>query len=353
MVVDTKLYDILGVNEDADASTLKKAYRDLVRKTHPDKGGDPEKFKEIDAAYKILSNENLRSIYDSTGSVDSKNATAFDGDIDADILSSIFAQMGFSDLFGGGGHARFNQKQKTPDVVHEIHLPLDSLYTGKTKTMSIKRTVFCKPCKGKGGNDPKKCNACAGTGTVIVQHQNGPFLMQSTRPCSTCHSTGKTHSRESMCLQCSGKGTVQEKTLVELNVKPGTPNGFTITKKGMADERLGFESGDLHFVIFQKPHDAYTRVGDDLLTKVAINLTTALIGGVVTFAHLDGKELSVTLPKGKITRYGDTITISGKGMPKFTGAGYGDLRVTFHIEMPTDAWAMKVNESVVRKILQE
>jgi|SRR6478609_417276 len=355
MVVDTKLYDILGVQHDADAATLKKAYRDLVRKTHPDKGGDPEKFKEIDAAYKVLSNDQLRNLYDSTGSVDPKsNMAGFDGGIDADILSNIFTQMGFADMFGADGGRSFGVgKQKTPQVVHEIHLPLDALYTGKTKNLNIRRTIICKPCKGKGGSDPKKCNVCNGNGIVLVQQQNGPFLMQSQHPCNTCHASGKIHSTDTICAQCSGKGLTQEKVLMELNIRPGTPNGYVITKTGMADEKVGYETGDFHFVVRQKPHNTYTRVGDDLITKVWINLSTALVGGIVTFAHLDGREVSVTLPKGKVTRYGDTITISNKGMPKFTGEGYGDLNVTFHIEMPSDTWAIKANENTVRKILQE
>src|SRR6476659_8170116 len=126
MVADTKLYDILEVEPDADANALKKAYRNLVRKHHPDKGGDSEKFKEIDAAYKVLSDENLRELYDRTGSVDAKDNNQFSG-ADADILSNIFASMGF-DFMGGQ-----RQRQKTQDGMHELHVPLDVLYTGKTK----------------------------------------------------------------------------------------------------------------------------------------------------------------------------------------------------------------------------
>lgn len=170
MVVDTKLYDILGVSPEVDASALKKAYRDLVRKHHPDKGGDPEKFKEIDAAYKVLSNEELREMYDNTGSVEAKN-TNFDG-ADVDILSHIFSNMGFGNIFSHGDPFSQHVKQKTQDVVHELHLPLDALYTGKTKNVSIKRQVICKGCTGKGGSDPKTCNVCGGSGITLVQHQN-------------------------------------------------------------------------------------------------------------------------------------------------------------------------------------
>jgi DnaJ family protein A protein 2 len=177
--------------------------------------------------------------------------------------------------------------------------------------------------------------------------------MQSQRPCTTCNGGGKTHSKDTMCKTCSGKGHNQEKTTLDVNIPAGAPNGYIITKKGMADEKVGFETGDFHFVVREKPHDSYTRVGDDLLTKIAINLATALVGGIVTFKHLDGRELSVTLPKGKVTRYGDTVSVAGKGMPSLTNDTYGDLRITFHIELPSDAWAMKVSESIVRKVLSE
>lgn len=365
MVVNTKLYDILGVPEDADATVLKKAYRDLARKLHPDKGGDPEKFKEVDAAYKVLSDDNLRNIYDTTGCIDpnASNMTV----PDLDILRHLFGDMGLEGLGGLGGFGGMpfvfsgnmfrKTSRKTPDAVHEVHLPLEAFYSGKVKNVNVKRHIVCKGCNGKGGSDPKQCTVCHGTGVVLVQQHNGPIIMQTQRSCHTCKATGRIHNKDSICKQCTGNGLVQERTSVEVRISPGVPNGYVITMKGMADERIGHETGDLHLRLVEKPHDTYTRCGSDLMTKVAIDIATALIGGIVTFQHLDGKEFSITLPKGKITRYGDTITIAGSGMPAFNGGGRdtgcGDLKVSFHIEMPSDAWAIQANESIVRRLLKD
>lgn len=176
--------------------------------------------------------------------------------------------------------------------------------------------------------------------------------MQTQRPCTTCDGKGKTHTRETVCGKCTGKGHHSVKEHLEVVVPAGTRDGFVVTKKGFADEHVGFETGDFHFVIREKPHGVYTRSGDDLRTKVAIDLTTALVGGNVRFEHIDGSELQVTLPKGKVTRFNDTLTIQGKGMPKMSdNSTHGDLHVTFHIEMPSNDWAKKVDETIVRKIL--
>src|SRR5690348_4483106 len=148
MVVDTKLYDILGVSEDADTATLKKAYRDLARRFHPDKGGNPEKFKEVDAAYKILSDENMRKIYDITGSIDPKVSNVNIHDFD--IFNHLFRDIGLDGLDGlgvpfmFGGNMFRKTPQRTPDAVHELHLPLEVFYTGKVKTINLKRNVLCK-----------------------------------------------------------------------------------------------------------------------------------------------------------------------------------------------------------------
>lgn len=355
MVVDSKLYDILGVKEDADASTLKKAYRELVKKHHPDKGGNEEKFKEIDAAYKVLSDQELRDVYDATGSVEPNSGLNAP---DMDILSHLFG-MGFGGGFGGMNFSGdiFNQKRKTPDVLHDIHLPLESIYTGCTKIVAVKRTILCADCKGQGGSDPQTCKICHGSGTVIAQQQNGPFIMQTQKPCSTCSGTGKIHKEGKRCTTCSSTGYSQKKTTVDIIIPPGVPNGFVITKKNMADEHIGCETGDIHFRIRENSHNDFTRAGSDLLTKVAIDLSTALVGGIVQFKHIDGKEVSITLHKGKIIRPGNTISILGKGMPKFPvsngdGNSFGDLKVTFHVEMPSDSWASKANESVVRKLFK-
>lgn len=343
MVVDTKLYDILGVSPNVQISDLKKAYRTLAKKHHPDRGGDSEKFKEIDSAYKVLSDEHLREMYDKTGSIDG-NVSGFATN---DLYSHLFTMGGFGNMFTG------KQKRKTEDVVHELHVPLDILYTGKTKHISIKRTVQCKDCCGAGGSDSIKCNDCKGHGSNWTQQQNGIFMTYCQQTCASCEGKGYSFSKEAMCTKCEGKGHVQEKTTIEVVIPAGAPVGYTVTRKGLADEIKGCETGDVHFVVREKPHEIFTRIGNDLLRKVNIDLATALVGGIIKMVHIDGKELKMYLPRGKVTRYGDVLVVAGGGMPKLTGDGNGDLRITFNIDLPSDSWAMKVNESVVRRVLEE
>jgi DnaJ family protein A protein 2 len=352
MVVNTKLYDILRVPEDADSSTIKKAYRDLVRKHHPDKGGDEERFKEIDAAYKVLSDPELREIYDTTGSVEPNADLA---GTDFDILSHIFSSFGMPSMGGFFGPDGDAFQRKTPDVLHEIRLTLDSMYKGVKKIIAVKRTVICQDCQGKGGSDPRDCRSCRGAGLVLVQQQNGMFIMQTRQPCSPCKGTGKVHDESKCCKTCNASGYAKVKTTVEIDIPQGVPDGYTMVKKQMADEKVGFETGDLHIRIREIPDNLYTRTGHDLHTTVAIDLPTALVGGVVQFKHIDGRDVSISLPKGIVTKFGDTITVAGKGMPIFPTdkkrtAAFGDLRVTFHIKMPSDEWSAKANESVVRKL---
>jgi DnaJ family protein A protein 2 len=352
MVVDTKLYDILGVKEDADASVIKRVYRDLVRKHHPDKGGDAEKFKEIDAAYKVLSNPEMRDMYDATGSVEPNSGL---GNADFDILSHLFSNFPGMDIFSNNDPY---QKKKTSDVLHEIHIPLEAIYNGCKKMIAIKRTTLCTDCKGQGGSNPQNCKVCRGVGMVIIQQQNGPFLMQTQKPCSDCKGTGKYHEEGKKCKICDTSGYSKTRTTVEINIPAGVPNGYVVTKKNMADEQVGFETGDLHIRIREMQHATLTRSRCDLHMKLAINLPTALVGGIIQFQHINGKQISVNLPKGKITRYGDSVCVSGKGMPKFpienaNGNSFGDLWITFNIEMPSDTWAKNANESVIRNLFSE
>ncbi len=357
MVVSTKLYDLLEVSTTASSSEIKKAYRKLVLVHHPDKnGGDDTKFKEIDAAYKVLSDDNLRQVYDATGSVDK---TTMQENPDFDILSHLFGNfkmgggMNMGDIFGsafGGGSQ--HQAKRTSDVMHEIGLPLETFFTGKTKTLSIKRQVVCTTCKGEGGTSPEKCQSCRGVGVVMVQQQSGFMMFQTHVKCSKCNGKGKIIKAENECKICSASGYKNEKQSVEITIPPGIPNNYVYTLKGYADEKVGMDTGNLHIILQEKKHDRYVRNGVNLETTVAIDLSTALVGGVVEFAHLDGSIVTLTLPKGKVVRQGSTLMVKKKGMPTFESPDvFGDLKVTFHVEFPTDEWSKKANDSQIRKIL--
>lgn len=349
-VVDTKLYDILEVSPDADPSTIKKAYRTLAKKYHPDKnGGDGEKFKEIDAAYKVLSDENLREMYDTTGSVDASGT-----DVDMDILSQLFGGLGgFGSPFGGmfGGFGIPKQRNVTPDVVHEISLPLESFYSGRKKTISVKRNTICQDCGGKGGSSTEVCTKCRGQGAILVQQQNGPFIMQSQQRCPSCEGKGKIVPKDKACKSCGAKCYLAVKSNVELVVPPGAPNGHVITIPNMADEYVGMSTGSLHIVVKEKKHENYTRHGDSLLTQVTVDLATALVGGNVQFKHLDGQDVEMKLEKGHVISTGDQKTITGRGMPVMNRDGeFGDLVVTLRIQMPSDEWAKRVDERAIRDL---
>jgi DnaJ family protein A protein 2 len=354
MVVDKRLYDVLLVDENADASTIKKAFRNLALKHHPDKNGDPEKFKEINAAYKVLSDEDSRRVYDATGSVGNDSS----GGSDMDFFSQLFGNMGMGMRFPGmHGHSGMpGAKRKggrTTDLAHELQVPLDHLYSGKKKTVHIKRTVVCKECKGHGGKNEQVCAPCKGSGSVFLQTQNGPFMMHVQQACHKCNGHGKSFSKEDECKQCATKGHVQTTETIEVNIPAGAPNGHTITFSGKADEREGFETGDLHFVLVQQQHESFKRKGNDIITSVPIDLSTALVGGTVHFKHIDGTPLKAKLQKGKVIRVGDTMSMPGKGMPIMgRDKEYGELHVNFDIQFPSDEWSRRVSEKQVRDLLR-
>jgi DnaJ homolog subfamily A member 2 len=355
MVVDTKLYDILGVEPTADSQTIKKAYKRLAVKLHPDKGGNEEKFKELNAAFNVLSDEESRRVYDQTGSVpkDRDLGNIHDEEMLQEILESLGFMMGGMGGFPGFFHGRHGGKPRTPDVLQDIHVTLDQLYHGKKKNISITKTVVCKSCAGEGGKNVTKCSPCRGRGSIVIVHQNGPFIQQIQQPCDHCRGSGKSFSKEDMCGTCKGTGHHEQKKTIEIMVPPGTPSGYMLMLKGESDERVGHETGDMRLRVLQKPHDRFTREGNDLSTKVTIDLVTALIGGAICFEHLDGQQVTINLPKGKVIQHGEVLLVQGRGMPILNTTSFGNLKVIFDVKMPSNNWAKKVSDSAVKKLLRE
>lgn len=353
MVKDTRLYELLEVSVTADAATIKKAYRKLALVHHPDKnGGNDEKFKEIDAAYKVLSDDKLRQMYDTTGSVE---RAALQEGPDVDILSDLLSRMGMAGMhgfpFGFNGQ---QQVRRTPDIQHDLFLPLETFYTGKKKNISIKRQVICTNCKGDGGLNPEICKSCRGVGIVVVQQQAGPFMMQRQVECTACKGKGKIIPEKNSCTSCDKSGYKTEKHTLEVNIPPGIDNNFIFTVPKMANEKVGMQPGNLHIVLKEKKHDRFVRDGMNLRTNVAIDLATALVGGIVQFKHIDGTELEITLRKGSVIHHGEKLTIGKKGMPSAQDSDiHGDLEVTFIVTFPSDDWAKQINDSVVRRIFAE
>lgn len=246
----TKLYEVLGVEKDADEKEIKKAYRKLAVKHHPDKGGDEHLFKEINAAYEILSDPKKRELYDKYGleGVEQEGGPGMSGGEDL-----------FSMFFGGGGRGRRAGPRKGPSIQHPLKVSLEDLYNGKTVKLAINRKVIV--------GDSKECSTCNGQGAVMEIRQLGPgMITQMQRPCSACNGQGTTAK------------TKNERKVVEVHVERGAHHNQKITFKGMADELPGRETGDVHFVIQEKEHDVFKRKGADLLLMKEISLSQALTG---------------------------------------------------------------------------
>ena len=326
------LYETLGVSRDADTNEIKKAFKKAAMQHHPDKGGDPEKFKEIQKAHEILTDERRRQVYDMTGSEDGQpqmggpemHGFPFD-------IGSMFGGM-FGGMPGGmpgmGRGQRPNvRRPKAPPKVTEIPLKLYDFYHGRSFQVKFDRQKFCETCKGEGATSFQSCNTCKGNGVVRQQIQMGPMIMVNEGPCPDCQGEGKKPSGN--CYICSGKKTMpQEKELVvkiEAGMRPGE---VLIFAKECSDDPNYDEPGDVHFVLQEAAGDeGWVRRGDDLETQVTVTLQQSLLGCTKLLQGHPGflQGLEITVPLG--TQNGEVLTVNGKGMPKRGTSEFGTLRV--------------------------
>jgi len=325
--IDNKqLYEILEVPQNATSDEIKKSYRKKAVKLHPDKGGDPEKFKELSAAYEVLSKPEKRELYDKYG-IDGVKGEAGGMDPFADILGGLFGRK------GGGG--RQGPKKAKP-VLKELKITLEDAYNGKVIKMPHTRNKLCATCDGKGGKDAKKCTTCKGQGVVEKVVQLGPGFLSSTRaPCSDCKGEGMKIDKENLCKTCKGNKIVQEQKTIEVAIEPGVPHEHHITFTGDADEYPGIMAGDLIVRIIIEPHKKFERKGADLFYKKKVTLYEALTGCSFTIDHLDGKKLNVITPPGDIIQPGAIKQINKKGMPFHKDVmSHGNLYIVFEVEFP-------------------
>lgn len=314
----TKLYEVLGVEKDDDAKTIKKAYRKLCLKHHPDKGGDAHTFKEINAAYEILSDEKKRELYDQYGLEGVEQEGASGGMGGGEDLFSMFF---------GGGRGRSAGPRKGPSINHPLKVSLNDLYNGKTVKLAINRKVIV--------GDSSECGACRGQGSVMEMRQIGPgMITQMQRPCGECNGQGYKAK------------TKNERKVIEVHVEKGASNNQKISFKGMADEVPGRETGDVNFVIQEKEHDLFKRKGADLLIMQDISLNQALTGFSLRFDHLDGRDVIIKTRPGEVIQSETKDPDSGRSMPYMMmvpnegmpsrGNPFvkGNLYVAFHIDFP-------------------
>ncbi|KAK8954556.1 hypothetical protein KSP39_PZI002893 [Platanthera zijinensis] len=336
---NTRYYQILGVSKDASQDDLKKAYRKAAIKNHPDKGGDPEKFKEIAQAYEVLSDSEKREIYDEHGEDALKEGMGGGGGGGGhdpfDIFQSLFGGNG--EL--GGGINRGRRQRRGEDVIHPLKVTLEDLYTGTSKKHTLCRNVLCSQCKGKGSKSgaSKKCSYCRGLGVKVSVHQLGPSMIQQMQqPCNECKGTGEAINEKDRCPRCRGEKVLQEKKVLHVLVEKGMQNGQKITFPGKADEAPYTTSGDLVFVLQQKDHPRYRREGNDLFVEHTISLSEALCGFQFALTHLDARRLLIKSNPGEFVKPGQFKAIDDEGMPLYQRRPFmkGKLYIHFAVEFP-------------------
>lgn len=312
----TKLYETLEVDKDADVKEIKKSYRRLSRIHHPDKGGDEHKFKEISAAYEILSDADKRAAYDKYG---------LEG-VEGDGPPSAGGEDLFSMFFGGGGRGRRAGPRKGPNINHPLKVSLEDLYNGKTVKLAINRKVIV--------GDVTECSACNGRGMVMEVRQIGPgMITQTQRSCGTCGGQG---------TKAQTKG---ERKVLEVHIEKGMKHGAKITFRGMSDETPGMEPGDIHFVVQEKEHDMFKRKGADLLVTKEVSLKEALCGFTWRIKQLDGRELLVKTRPGEVIKPEMNTKealpfvkmVANEGMPSLGNPFVkGNMYILFRVAFPED-----------------
>lgn len=343
MVKESKYYDLLEVSPDASESELKKAYRKKALRLHPDKGGDPELFKEVTHAYEVLSDPQKRSVYDARGEAGLSESGGMGGMDPQDLFSQLFGGGGF---FGGGGGPSRGGPRKTKDLVHRVHVTLEDLYKGKTSKLALTRNVICSKCAGKGGKDGavQSCTSCSGQGVKITLRQMGPMIQQIQQQCDTCNGTGEMINAKDRCKTCNGKKVISEKKMLEVHIDKGMKGGQTITFRGESDQAPGVTPGDVVIVVEEKPHERFRRQGDDLVIDQEIDLLTALGGGQLAIKHLDDRVLIVKINPGEVIKHDDLKVVPGQGMPSYRHHEPGDLFVHFTVKFPEHIDAAAIPE---------
>ena len=330
-------YEILGVDKKASPDEIKKAYRTLVKKYHPDlHPGDTaaaEKFKEINEANEVLSDPKKRQNYDTYG--DPNGGMGGFGGAGAGGFSGF---GGFEDIFGdifggfGGGRTRAQTKTKGEDITIEITLSFLDAAKGCHREVSYTRNEPCSSCKGTGaksGTAYKTCDRCGGTGQVQYTSGGGFFRQVSVRPCEECHGTGK--KIIDACPDCKGKGYNKTTTKIALDIPAGADTGSYIRKAGFGEaSRNGGPSGDLIVVMKVEPSKIFKRKNFDLYVELPISFKTAVLGGKVKIPLIDS-TIEYTIPEG--TQNGKVFFIRGKGIKGARGTG--DLYVVVTVEVPT------------------
>jgi len=334
-------YEVLGVSRDADADALKKAYRKLAIKYHPDKNPDDktaeQKFKEISEAYDVLKDEQKRSAYDRFGH------QAFEGGMGAAASRGGAGGHGagfdfnfsdiFEDFFGGtnGGRAGGQSGSRGSDLRYNLSISLEEAFQGKQETIKLTTSATCDSCNGNGaepGTNPVTCTTCNGAGRIRASQ--GFFMVERT--CATCQGAGK--MIKDPCRKCAGSGRVRKEKSLLVSIPAGVEEGNRIRLSGEGEAGFrGSEPGDLYIFISIKTHPIFKREGNNILCRIPIPFTTAALGGSIEAPTIEGGKVKVTIPEG--TQTGHQFRLKSKGMSALRGLR-GDMYIQVDVETPTN-----------------
>ena len=337
-------YEVLGVSKSADSTEIKKAYRKLALKYHPDKNpGDKEaeeKFKEAAEAYDVLSNEEKKRRYDQFGhaGVGGAGQGGFGGGMSMDDIFSQFGDIfgsfgGFSGFGGFGGGRSARRVNRGTNLRVKVKMNLQEIATGIEKKIKVKKYVACQHCNGTGAKDGKSystCSTCKGSGQVTRVQNTILGAMQTTSTCPTCEGEGKIINEK--CTFCNGEGVLMSEEVISINIPAGVGEGMQLSLSGKGNAaRRGGVNGDLIVLIEEEEHPELVRDGNDLLYNVFIGYPEAVLGETVEIPTIEGK-VKVKIEAG--TQPGKILRLRGKGLPDVNGYGKGDLLAKVNVWIP-------------------